>query len=328
MYEKSCFSLKRCHILYCWAKNVYAMLYINSKSYADNGQAELESEMEQGSRKKFTALDAELLCECKTITAPLDYSMDMHNHDGYEVLLVLGGVVNLYTESGGSRLERGDLVCMDELDFHRVEVITRETYDRIVVNVKRHVLEAASSRQTDLQTCFRRTHLSHVNVVHLSEEEVQQMSFCAHSLQKSLLRKQPGDEILADAYLKQIMVTVNRHFLEQDILPRMEIMPELVMETFNYIENHLAEEITLKSLEENLHYNGTYISRCFKRIAGISLQSYILAKKIMLSCKLLREGIPPCDVCDMTGFNSYSNFSRTFSKQVGKSPKKYQIENR
>lgn len=48
--------------------------------------------MEQGSRKKFTALDAELLCECKTITAPLDYSMDMHNHDGYEVLLVLGGL--------------------------------------------------------------------------------------------------------------------------------------------------------------------------------------------------------------------------------------------
>ncbi len=284
--------------------------------------------MEQESKKKFTALDAEILCECKTITAPLDYSMDLHNHDGYEVLLVLGGIINLYTESGGSRLERGDLVCMDERDFHRVEVITRGIYDRIVVNVKRHVLEMASSRQTDLRTCFRRTPLSNVNVIHLSEEEVQQMSFCAHSLQTSLLRKLPGDEILTDAYLKQIMVTVNRHFLEQDILPRMEIMPELVMKTFNYIENHLAEEIMLKNLEESLHYNGTYISRCFKRIAGISLQSYIIAKKIMLSCKLLKEGVPPCDVCDMTGFNSYSNFSRTFSKYVGKSPKKYQIENR
>lgn len=284
--------------------------------------------MEQEARKKFTALEAEILCECKTITAPLDYSMDLHNHDGYEVLLVLRGIVNLYTEFGGSRLERGDLICMDELSFHRVEVITRGIYDRIVVNVKRHVLEAASSRQTDLQTCFRRSHLSNVNVIHLSEEEIWQLDLYAHSLQTSLLGKMPGDEILTDACLKQIMVTVNRHFLEQDIHPRTEIMPGLVMEPFKYIENHLAEEITLKNLEESLHYNGTYISRCFKRIAGISLQSFIIAKKIMLSCKLLREGMSPCDVCDMTGFNSYSNFSRTFSKQVGMSPKKYQMENR
>ena len=294
----------------------------------DNVEAGLENKMKQEARKKFTALDAELLCECKTITAPLDYSMDLHNHDGYEVLLVLGGIVHLYTESGGSRLERGDLVCMDELDFHRVEVITRGIYDRVLVNVKRHVLEAASSSQTDLLTCFRRNPVSNVNVIHLPEEEVQQLNIQARSLQTSLLGKKPGDEILADAYLKQIMVAVNRHFLEQDILPRAEIMPELVMETFNYIENHLTEEITLKNLEESLHYNGTYISRCFKRIAGISLQSFIIAKKIMLSCKLLREGISPGEVCDMTGFNSYSNFSRTFSKQVGKSPKKYQLDNR
>ena len=39
------------------------MLYVISKSYGDDVQAELESEMEQESKKKFTALDAEILCE-------------------------------------------------------------------------------------------------------------------------------------------------------------------------------------------------------------------------------------------------------------------------
>ena len=66
----------------------------------DDVKAGLENKMKQEAKKKFTALDAEVLCECKTITAPLDYSMDLHNHDGYEVLLVLGGIVHLYTESG------------------------------------------------------------------------------------------------------------------------------------------------------------------------------------------------------------------------------------
>ncbi len=260
--------------------------------------------MGHDAKKKFTALDAEIQCECKTITDVVDYSMDMHNHDGYEVLLVLGGIVNLYTEYGGNRLKRGDLVCIDELDFHRVEVITKGIYDRIVVNVKRYVLEGASSGQTNLLTCFRRNSRSPLNVIHLSEEEMMRLDVYARSLQESLLRRQPGDEILSDAYLKQIMVTVNRHFLDQDILPRAQIMPGLVMETFNYIENHLTEEITLKCLEENLHYNGTYISRRFKRITGISLQNFIIAKKVMLSCKLLREGVSPCNACEMTGFNS------------------------
>lgn len=181
---------------------------------------------------------------------------------------------------------------MDELDFHRVEVITRGLYDRIVINIKRSVLEAASSEQTDLQKCFQRDFHGTVNITHLSEEETQQMDNYARSLQTSLLGRKQGDEILADAFLKLIMVMVNRHFGGQDTLKHVEIMPGLVMETFNYIEEHLTEEITLKSLEENLHYNGTYISRRFKRITGISLQSFIIAKKSCCPADCSGRSIP------------------------------------
>ena len=133
---------------------------------------------------------------------------------------------------------------------------------------------------------------------------------------------------MSDAFLKLIMVMIVRQFLKQGVPGRTNIVPWLVAETFSYIEDHLSEEITLKKLEEHVHHNGTYISRCFKQITGITLQQFIIAKKIMLSCRLLREGNAPCDVCYMTGFNNYSNYSRTFSKQMGISPKKYKIENR
>lgn len=287
-----------------------------------------DDNMEQEGKRKFTALEAEVLCECKTIAAPLDYSMDMHNHDGYELVLILGGIVNIYTEFGGVRMERGDLVCMDVLEFHRVQVLTKGSYDRIVVNVKKHILEAISTARTDLRICFQRKPSSPLNVTKLSEKEISEMEVCAHGLQESLAGKKPGDEILSDAYLKMILVIVNRHFMDQTPLEHREIMPDLVRETFHYIETHLEEEITIKSLEENLHYNGTYISRRFKRLTGISLQDFIITKKVSLCCKLLRVGVPPCQVCDRAGFNSYSNFSRTFSKRVGMSPKQYQMENK
>lgn len=284
--------------------------------------------MEQTVIRKFTALDADVICECKNVKEPIESSMYFHNHDGHEILLVLNGVLDFYTESGKIRLERRDLVCVDEYYFHGADLITKEKYDRIVINVRGDYLGKISSEQTNLAFCFSPYDSRRVKVIHLSEDEMEEYRRYAVSLQKSLTGKMVGDELCADAFLKLIMVMIMHHFLDCEIPQPTELMPQVVVETFSYIENHLAEEITLKKLEGHIHHNGTYLSRCFKRTVGISLQQFIIAKKITLSCKLLREGYSPCDACFMTGFNNYSNYSRTFSKQVGMSPKKYQMKNR
>lgn len=278
--------------------------------------------------RKFTALESELSCEYKTIQHAIDPSMVLHNHDGHEILLVLSGKLNFYTEFGGVRLERGDLICIHELDFHRGELLTHDEYNRVLINVKEPVLERASSDRTDLGICLQRNPAASLNVAHFSEKEIEKVVGYAKALQEALKGKRPGDDLVADAFFKLIMVQLNSHFTQSAMMKHTEIMPKLVTETFQYIENHLWEEINLSRLEEELHYNGTYISCCFKRITGITLQQFIIAKKVTLSCKLLREGYAPCDVCYMTGFNNYSNYSRTFSKQVGKSPKKYQMDYR
>ena len=43
--------------------------------------------MEQKVRRRFVAMDSEIICECKTIRDPVDSSMDLHNHDGDEILM-------------------------------------------------------------------------------------------------------------------------------------------------------------------------------------------------------------------------------------------------
>lgn len=278
--------------------------------------------------KKFAALRCDVMCECKSISTPLDSTRDFHNHDGHEILLVLNGIMNLYTEAGGVKLERGDLACVHEYDFHRGELVTKERYDRIVINIRENRFARLQEACADLDSCFPKYPSSPLRVMHLKEHEIEEMEEYAQALQESLAGKRPGDGLVADAYLKLILVMILRRSMEWELGCHAEIMPQLVVETFSYIEEHLTQEITLKKLEEHIHHSGTYISRCFKRITGISLQQFILAKKITLSCRLLREGYAPGEVCYMTGFNNYSNYSRTFSKQMGLSPKKYQMMSR
>ena len=148
----------------------------------------------------------------------------------------------------------------------------------------------------------------------------------AKEMFKNINSSSAGADILRDCYLKLIMVKFTSKYTADPVLSYPNTMPPLVINTFDYIDKHITEEITLKELENAIHHNGTYISRCVKKISGLTIQQYIIAKRIALACKLLKEGCSASEACFRSGFNNYSNFSRTFTKQAGKSPKQLQME--
>lgn len=249
--------------------------------------------MEQGFIRKFTALDADVVCEYKNVKEAIESPIYFHNHDGHEILLVLNGILDLYTEAGKRRLVQGDLVCVDEYCFHGADLITKEKYDRVVINVRKEYLEKISSEQTNLAACFSPYVSKPVRVIHLSGQEIEEFAKYAIALQKSLYGKNVGDDLLTEAFLKLIMVMIMHHFMDYEIPQPAETMPQLVIETFSYIENHLTEEITLKKLEDHIHHNGTYLSRCFKKVQESHFNSLLLQKKLLCPANCSGKDICP-----------------------------------
>lgn len=49
-----------------------------------------------------------------------------------------------------------------------------------------------------------------------------------------------------------------------------------------------------------------------------------LQKLMKIAQKLLNQGKTATEACYLSGFNNYSNFSRSFSNITGKSPGKFQ----
>ena len=282
--------------------------------------------MMQNKQTELRILPADLMCECKITGVPSDPSHFLHNHDGCEIFLLLEGDINFYTQADGKRLKRGDLICMRSYDFHRGELLSPNLYSRITINIRDGLLKSLSTEKTDLSSCFYYNSSKNLNIFRLKEEEIARFTTHASFLEATLNSYDFGSDILADTYIKQILVMINRLTVSQNIPNYSGIMPELVADTCAYIEDHLTGELSLQGLAGHLHHNGTYVSRCFKNIMGISLQQYIIAKRVVFAQKLLREGHSPSDVCYMTGFNNYSNFSRTFSKQSDCSPKQYQLK--
>lgn len=92
----------------------------------------------------------------------------------------------------------------------------------------------------------------------------------------------------------------------------------------DYAAEHYREQVTLVEVAELLHSNPSYLSRLYKKNAGINFMDDIIKKRIdkAKECLLITD-MKINDIAEYVGFNDPSYFSRMFRKQTGATPKEY-----
>ena len=91
-----------------------------------------------------------------------------------------------------------------------------------------------------------------------------------------------------------------------------------------YLQEHLAEEISLSVLAEQFHLSPQYISQLFKSEIGVNFLAYLTnirmekAKKLLLSTSL-----SIAEVAEQSGYGDYRVFTKVFKKSEGVTPSQY-----
>ena len=91
-----------------------------------------------------------------------------------------------------------------------------------------------------------------------------------------------------------------------------------------YLQEHLAEEISLSILAEEFHLSAQYISQLFKSEIGVGFLAYLTnirmeqAKKLLLSTPL-----SIAEVSEQSGYGDYRVFTKVFKKSEGITPSQY-----
>lgn len=246
-----------------------------------------------------------------------------HYHDGCEIYLFLQGNAVMYVESQAFPLERGDLFVFGPDELHRSYCLDDRIYERYTLHLQTEFLQHHSTPQTDLSGCFSQRSMGLGNKRHLREDELQEVLFLLRRLENNLHSTSYGDDLLTSFALTELLLKINLQYQTYQQHTPSHMTP-LVQNTMTYIETHLTEPISLQDLSDALFHNKTYISRKFKETTGMTIRDFILCKRIILAKSLLLKGEPLTTVCEASGFHDYSNFSRTFSQQVGCSPGKFQ----
>ena len=91
-----------------------------------------------------------------------------------------------------------------------------------------------------------------------------------------------------------------------------------------YLQEHLAEEVSLSVLAEEFHLSAQYISQLFKNEIGVGFLAYLTnirmerAKQLLLSTSL-----SIAEVSEQSGYGDYRVFTKVFKKSEGITPSQY-----
>jgi len=91
-----------------------------------------------------------------------------------------------------------------------------------------------------------------------------------------------------------------------------------------YITEHYTDKLTLAQISEEVHANGSYLSRLYKMKTGHNLFDAINKMKLEKAKEYIAQGNRIYETAQMVGFDDVSYFSRVFKKYEGCSPRDYE----
>lgn len=247
-----------------------------------------------------------------------------HNHDAYEIYFFIRGNTRLYVEQRCFELNSGDCIVIRPGQMHRCIVTDTAPYERISLYLAPETLRMLSSDSTDFQEYFNcKIYQEKSGTIHVSPYELKQYIRLTDRYLETLASGKFGSDLMQICYLTELLLFTCQLFQHSNEWEHDDIMPSLVSNTMQYIKEHMTEGISLASMSRALNYSSNYISQQFKRHTGLSLREYILGQKIGRAKELLGMGRSVSEAGEGAGFSDYSNFIRSFKKQVGIPPGQY-----
>jgi AraC-like DNA-binding protein len=151
-------------------------------------------------------------------------------------------------------------------------------------------------------------------------------------MEQEFFGKKLDYRLMVKLQLLQLLVLIRREYadwfckdsgkVQSGYLAQME-------QALDYIDRNLTEEIHLEEVAREAAMSSAYFSSLFKKLNGMTLWEYVQSRRIELASeKLLNTDRNVAEIAMECGYNSISNFNRSFKAITGQTPVAYRKANR
>lgn len=265
----------------------------------------------------FQYSDSTLYAHHSLDSHPQDFPI--HAHEMYEIFYFLSGDCSYLIEGCEYALKPHDLLVTRSAEAHKVVLHSNVPYERIVIHFHPSLLDQLDPDGL-LLLPFTDRPLGMRNLYRSADNTPARWSSCFDILSLP-------SELTAQKRLHIIQCLLS--ILDSIAFTRSASADaahgtNLACDLINYVNSHLFEDLSLRSISKTFFLSSSQLNRLFRRASGSSCWAYIQLKRLLAARELLRQGQPATAVCEACGFRDYSAFYRAYRAQFGTAPSKIQ----
>ena len=251
--------------------------------------------------------------------------IESHYHDFNKIVIFISGTATYYVEGTAYKLKPWDILLINHDTIHKPIVNTTVPYKRMILWIRPSFLQNYNDTKDNLLTCFELADQHKCHLLRIPAEMLTIIQSIFSQMNATCQNCTFGDEVLQRSLFLQLIVYINRVSMDikKDILLTDIECDETIDKVLKYIDNNIADNLSIEKLASVFFLNKYYLMHKFKHHTGCSIHNYVLQKRLIAANQLLKAGQSVMTACMDSGFHDYSNFTRAFKKVYGMPPKKY-----
>ena len=230
-----------------------------------------------------------------------DYNFNFppHLHHCFELITLLSGEMRVTVDGTAFSLKKGDAMLIFPNQIHELESVCSE---HVLCIFSPQLVQAYATKITDK-----------VPVSNLFVPD----DYLVTALQKI----GSGSSIEKKGILYSLCAQFHK---SAQYTPRQEDSRSLLYRIFSFVENNFGEDCSLNNLSKHLGYDYSYLSRVFKKIVGVSFNTYVNQYRLSHACYLMENTQLSIIQCAFeSGYSSVRSFNRSFKVHFGLTPAQY-----
>lgn len=251
-------------------------------------------------------------------------SFDMHAHVRYELYYFVSGKGEYFVEGAKYRLEPGCILLMHPGETHQLLISDEEPYERIMIHFSDQLIDLVTPQKELFHILAERpTGVgNYYPADHLNQEMIRQcFRELARQLNSGLYREKYQLQLVLFTYCMPIFLDMQHYYLKEG--KNVKIQNDgPINAIIAYINEHLAEDISLDRLSKEFFISKSNLNLKFKKATGTTVWDYILTKRLMNAHIKIMNGKSVRTVFQESGFHDYSSFYRRYVRKFGVSPAK------
>lgn len=250
-----------------------------------------------------------------------------HWHEEAEFTLIQKGTCTYQAHLTSYQVKPGDLIFLPPMVLHAINSIPGESMrsETYVFHMNFLGINSADVCAVRYLTPITNQKLIPPFVISKEHPVYRDALRLFHAISRAYKTAAPGYELMLKSLFLQLIAILLPYCKESSALPQLHTEHAMKLkQVLEYIENHYADDLSIKELAGICYFSEYYFMRFFKKYVGMPCLEYIKNLRLEKAAKQFEQGeTSTLSVSLSVGFHNLSYFHREFKKKYGMTPKKF-----